>query len=59
MKKVEVAISKHLPAKLAMFKPVINALVELGTNADPELVAKVIGLINSLRDELEAILAST
>jgi len=31
-----------------MFKPVINALVELGTNADPELVARVVGLINDL-----------
>ena len=48
MKKVELAISKHLPAKLAMFKPIISALVDMGTNADPELVARVVGLINDL-----------
>jgi len=48
MKKVELALTNHLPARLAIFKPIITALVDMGTNADPELVARVVGLINEL-----------
>jgi len=59
MAKVELALSLHLPARLTIYKPIITALVDMGTNADPALVAKVTGLINELRNALEAELSST
>lgn len=46
-----------MPARLAIFKPIITALVDMGTNANPVLVKKVVGLINELRAALETELA--
>jgi len=46
MKKVENVLKLHLPARLTIYRPIIAALVDMGTNADPILVAKVNGLIN-------------
>jgi len=59
MKKVEDVLKLHLPARLTIYKPIISALVDMGTNADPVLVSKVNGLINELRGSLEAELASS
>jgi hypothetical protein len=54
MEKVEEALKTHLPTRLSIYKPIITALVDMGSKADPALVRKVIGLINELRNTLEA-----
>jgi len=46
MTKIEHALKVHLPGRLSIYKPIITALVDMGTNADPKMVAKVTGLIN-------------
>lgn len=46
MAKVENVLKLHLPARLSIFKPIITALVSMGTNADPALVEKVNNLIS-------------
>jgi flagellin-specific chaperone FliS len=59
MAKIESALEKHLPSRLAMYKPIINALIQMGTKADPALVAKVQGLITELQNTLEAELSTS
>lgn len=49
MEKIKAALYKHLPSRLNVYKPIINSLVDMGANADPVLVKKVIGLINELK----------
>jgi len=59
MSKIEETLKAHLPSRLSVYRPILSALADMGTNADPALVSKVTGFINELKAALEAELASS
>lgn len=54
LEKVREKLAKHLPTSLTIYTPIIDALAQIKTNANPEDVRAVSDLITKLKDELTA-----
>lgn len=52
LEKVREKLAKHLPSSLTIYTPIIDALAQIKSKANPEDVRAVSELISKLRDEL-------
>lgn len=52
LERVREKLAKHLPASMTIYTPIINALAQIETKADPEDVTAVSDLIVKLQEEL-------
>lgn len=54
LERVREKLAKHLPTSMTIYTPIIDALAQIKSKADPEDVSAVSELISKLKDELTA-----